>query len=64
MERGEVQGMIGDDWASLKANKSDWLRDKKIRVLMQLTASRHADLLDVPTVGEFARAHAQVLNGK
>jgi tripartite-type tricarboxylate transporter receptor subunit TctC len=54
MERGEVQGMIGDDWASIKANKRDWLRDQKIRILMQLTATRHADLPDVPTVGEFA----------
>jgi tripartite-type tricarboxylate transporter receptor subunit TctC len=55
MERGEVQGMIGDDWASVKANKADWVREKKIRILMQMTASRHADLPDVPVVGEFAK---------
>jgi tripartite-type tricarboxylate transporter receptor subunit TctC len=55
MERGEVQGMIGDDWASVKANKSDWLREKKVRILMQMTSARHADLPDVPVVGEFAK---------
>ena len=55
MERGEVQGMIGDDWASIKANKAEWLREKKIRILMQMTASRHADLPDVPVAGEFAK---------
>ena len=44
MERGEVQGMIGDDWASIKANKASWLREKKVRILMQMTAERHADL--------------------
>jgi tripartite-type tricarboxylate transporter receptor subunit TctC len=55
MERAEVQGMIGDDWASVKANKADWLREKKVRILMQMTASRHADLPDVPVVGEFAK---------
>lgn len=55
IERGEVQGMIGDDWASVKANKADWLREKKIRILMQMTAQRHPDLPDVPTVGEFAK---------
>ena len=55
MERGEVQGMIGDDWASVKANKADWLREKKVRILMQMTAARHADLPDVPVVGEFAK---------
>ena len=54
MERGEVQGMIGDDWASVKANKADWLREKKVRILMQMTASRHEDLPGVPVVGEFA----------
>jgi tripartite-type tricarboxylate transporter receptor subunit TctC len=64
MERGEVQGVIGDDWASLKANKGDWLRDQKIRILMQLTAGRHPDLPDVPRAGEFATSasNARVLD--
>jgi tripartite-type tricarboxylate transporter receptor subunit TctC len=55
MERGEVQGMIGDDWASIKANKANWLAEKTARILMQMTATRHPDLMDVPTVGEFAK---------
>lgn len=59
MERGEVQGMIGDDWASVKANKADWLREKKVRILMQMTAAKHPDLMDVPTVGEFAKDDAK-----
>ncbi len=58
MERGEVQGMIGDDWASIKANKADWLREQKLRILMQLTAARHADLPDVPLAGEFATSES------
>ena len=29
MERGEVKGMVGDDWASIKANKADWLREQE-----------------------------------
>jgi tripartite-type tricarboxylate transporter receptor subunit TctC len=56
MERGEVQGVIGDDWASLKANKGDWLREQKIRILMQLTAAAHPDLPEVPLAGAFARS--------
>jgi len=55
MERGEVQGMVGDDWASIKANKAAWLRESKVRILMQMTAARHADLPDVPLAGEFAK---------
>ena len=59
MERGEVQGVIGDDWASLKANKGDWLRDQKIRILLQLTAARHPDLPDVPLAAEFATSESK-----
>jgi tripartite-type tricarboxylate transporter receptor subunit TctC len=58
MERGEVQGVIGDDWASLKANKGDWLREQKLRILMQLTAAAHPDLPDVPLAGAFAKSEA------
>jgi tripartite-type tricarboxylate transporter receptor subunit TctC len=54
MERGEVQGVIGDDWASIKANRAHWLREHKVRILMQMTAERHADLPDVPVAVEFA----------
>jgi tripartite-type tricarboxylate transporter receptor subunit TctC len=64
MERGEVQGVIGDDWASIKANKAAWLREKKVRILMQMTAQPHPDLPEVPTVERFATsdAHRRVLH--
>jgi tripartite-type tricarboxylate transporter receptor subunit TctC len=55
MERGEVQGMIGDDWASIKSNKASWLREGKVRILMQMTSERHPDLPDVPRALEFAK---------
>jgi tripartite-type tricarboxylate transporter receptor subunit TctC len=55
MERGEVQGMIGDDWTSIKANKASWLRDNKVRILLQMTTDRHADLSDVPLASELAK---------
>ena len=54
MERGEVQGFVGDDWDSVRSNHSAWLRDQKIRILMQMRATRHPDLPDVPTALEFA----------
>jgi tripartite-type tricarboxylate transporter receptor subunit TctC len=52
LERGEVQAMVGGDWDFVKATKSDWLRDKKIRVLLQATLTRNPELPDVPTVLE------------
>jgi hypothetical protein len=35
LERGEVDGFCGFDWASLKAQKPAWVRDKVVNVLIQ-----------------------------
>jgi tripartite-type tricarboxylate transporter receptor subunit TctC len=35
MERGEAAGLCGLDFSSLKSQKADWLRDKKINIIMQ-----------------------------
>ena len=63
MERGEVQGMIGDDWDGFKASKASWVREKKVRILMQMAQTRHPDLADIPLADEFAKddANRQVL---
>ena len=52
LERGEVDGLCGWDWSSLKAQKSDWLRDKKINILVQVSLEPEAELtkLGVPPV--------------
>ncbi len=35
MERGEAAGLCGFDYSSLKSQKSDWLRDHKINIILQ-----------------------------
>jgi tripartite-type tricarboxylate transporter receptor subunit TctC len=52
VERGEVDGLCGWDWSSLKAQKSDWLRDKKVNILVQISLEPEAELtkLGVPVV--------------
>jgi tripartite-type tricarboxylate transporter receptor subunit TctC len=50
MERGEVYGIVGTDWSSLKASKPDWLRDKKARVVLQIALASHPELKDVPVI--------------
>jgi tripartite-type tricarboxylate transporter receptor subunit TctC len=35
LERGEIEGLCGFDWASLKAQKPNWVRDKVVNVLIQ-----------------------------
>jgi tripartite-type tricarboxylate transporter receptor subunit TctC len=58
IERGEVQGMGGLGWASVKAQTPHWISGKKIRVLAQYGLNRYAELADVPTMLEFARSDA------
>ena len=54
MERGEVQGQVGNTWDSIVATSGHWVRDKQIRVLMQMTVTRDNELPDVPSALEFA----------
>jgi tripartite-type tricarboxylate transporter receptor subunit TctC len=54
MERGEVGGRV-NSWASWKSTKPDWLKEKKIFVLVQMGLKRHPELADVPTITELAR---------
>jgi tripartite-type tricarboxylate transporter receptor subunit TctC len=56
MQRGEVQGRIGWSWGSVKSSKTaDWIREGKIKLLMQMGISKAPDLPDVPLVGDLAR---------
>jgi tripartite-type tricarboxylate transporter receptor subunit TctC len=49
MERGEIDGVCGIDWSALKAQQPDWLRDKKLNLLVQGALKPHPELPAVPT---------------
>jgi tripartite-type tricarboxylate transporter receptor subunit TctC len=51
MERGEVDG-ASSSWAAVKVGKQNWLREKKIRIILQTTPERTAELPDAPCLGE------------
>ena len=55
MERGEVDGMCGLDWSSLKSQRPDWVRDKTMNVLVQAALAPNSELtaLGVPEVWRF-----------
>ena len=48
VERGEVDGVCGLSWSTLKAASPDWITKKSINVLIQTGAKPQADLPDVP----------------
>jgi tripartite-type tricarboxylate transporter receptor subunit TctC len=55
MERGEVDGRCGYSWSSAKSRKADWLKEGKMRVLVQMSTAKHPDLPDVPFVMDLAK---------
>jgi tripartite-type tricarboxylate transporter receptor subunit TctC len=55
VERGEVQGN-NTGLSNITVNRADWLRDGKVRILLQFGAMRLAALPDVPTAIELASA--------
>ena len=52
MQRGEVEGRMGWSWSSVVSMNPDWIREGKIRNLVQFSTSKHADLPNVPLVTE------------
>ena len=58
MERGEVDGIVRP-WALTKTSHPEWLREKKINLLVQYAVERHPELKDVPAVVDLAETDAQ-----
>jgi len=54
MERRELGGRCGYSWTSLKSRKADWLKEKKVTVLLQMSTEKHPDLPDVPFIMDLA----------
>jgi tripartite-type tricarboxylate transporter receptor subunit TctC len=55
MERGEVDGLCGWDWSSVKSQKADWVRDRKLNILVQVGLQPLSELSDlgVPQIWNF-----------
>lgn len=50
MERGEVGGLCGVGWDSIKSTKSDYLKKKKLHIIVQVAPEPHPELKDVPFI--------------
>jgi tripartite-type tricarboxylate transporter receptor subunit TctC len=55
MERGEVQGTGNWSWSDIQKGHPDWVRDKKIKLLLQIDLKKTADLPGVPLIIDLAR---------
>jgi tripartite-type tricarboxylate transporter receptor subunit TctC len=55
VERGEIDGYCGFDWASLKSQKPDWVRDRSVNFLLQDAIEPNDELtkMGVPHVFQY-----------
>ncbi|NQV56845.1 MAG: hypothetical protein HQ503_13380, partial [Rhodospirillales bacterium] len=54
IERGEVDGRCGYSWTSLKSRQKNWLDEKKVVVLVQMSTAKHPDIPNVPFIMDMA----------
>lgn len=56
MERGEAGGRCSYSWEAIKSAIPDWIRDKKVKPIIQFALTRHPELPDVPLIADFAKS--------
>jgi hypothetical protein len=55
VENGEVMGEAGKDWTTLTSTRPQWIKDKKINILVQMGMKPHRDIQGVPMAIDLAR---------
>lgn len=57
MERGEIAGMCGWGWSSVKSQKPDWVRDHKLNLILQIGLQPNDELTGagVPPLWQFIK---------
>jgi tripartite-type tricarboxylate transporter receptor subunit TctC len=63
-ERGEVDGLCGLSWSTLKGRYPHWLKDRKVNILVQAGIKKETALSHVPSATELAKQpeQKQILN--
>jgi len=54
MERGEVDGLCGLSWSTLKSRHAQWMQEKKINIIVQAAFKKEPELGDVPLITDLA----------
>ena len=60
-ERGELDGRCAWSWSSVKSTRPQWLEDKKINLLVQMSTEPHPELTEmgVPFIMDYAKTDDQ-----
>jgi tripartite-type tricarboxylate transporter receptor subunit TctC len=59
MERGEVEGLCGYSWSTIKSKNQAWLNEKKINIIVQAALRKEADIAEVPLALDLAKTEEQ-----
>jgi tripartite-type tricarboxylate transporter receptor subunit TctC len=54
LEQGEVDGRCGWSWSSIKLAKPDWIANKRLNFIVQMSLARSPELADVPFIMDHA----------
>ncbi|HSR56396.1 MAG TPA: hypothetical protein VLN73_09135, partial [Alphaproteobacteria bacterium] len=55
MQRGEVQGRCAWSWSSINATGYQWLKDKKITMVLQFGMEKHPDLQNIALIRDLVK---------
>ena len=55
VEKGEVDGEAGKDWTTLTSTRPQWIKDKKVNILVQMGMKPHPDIKGVPMAIDLAK---------
>ena len=57
MARGEIDGVCGLDWSALKSQQPEWLRERKLNLLVQAAMEPEPELakLGVPLLSKYVK---------
>ena len=55
MERGEVDGICGLSWSTIKTRHAQWLKDKKITIFVQAAFKKEPEMGDVPLIVDLTK---------
>jgi tripartite-type tricarboxylate transporter receptor subunit TctC len=59
MERGETDGLCGYSWSTIKSKHQQWLKERKINILIQAALKKEREIGDVPLALDLAKTDEQ-----
>lgn len=59
LERGELEGSASADWPGWKLFRPEWIKERRINIILQIGTVREKELPDVPLLTDLARSQEE-----